>query len=109
MQNLTSLFTISGQEDRESAKTVDPSPIRRHIKSKNKVGLALYPFFFRFDLFCAFFLHAKVCASFVRIFYVHIHTNQTVTYQTKVFRNFSVKGCSFILKYRSLRSYTRNF
>ena len=50
----------------------------------------------------------KVCALLSAFLCVHIRTNQTVTYWTKVFRkNFFVKGCSSISKYGSYRSYTK--
>ena len=40
--------------------------------------------------------------------YLHIRTNQTVTYWTKVVRKkVFAKGYSLILKYRSYRSYTK--
>ena len=50
----------------------------------------------------------KVCAFSSAFLYVHIRTNQTVTYWTKVFRKkFFVKWYSSISKYRSYRSYTK--
>ena len=52
----------------------------------------------------------KVCAFSSAYLYVHIRTNQTGTYWTKVFRKkFFVKRYrySFILKYSPHRSYTK--
>ena len=51
-------------------------------------------------------LDKKVCAFSSAFLYVHIRTNQTVTYWTKVFQKIVfVKGYSSILKYRFYRSY----
>ena len=65
-----------------------------------------YPFFVRFFTFLL--LLDKVCAFSSAFLCVHICTNQTVTYWTKVFRKiFFVKGYSSISKYRSYCSYTK--
>ena len=53
-------------------------------------------------------LREKICKFSPAFLYVHIRTNQTVTYWTKAFRKkFLVKGYSSILKYRHYRSYTK--
>ena len=65
-----------------------------------------YPFFVRFRTFLL--LLEKVCAFESAFLYVHIRTNQTVTYWTKVFRKKCfVKGYCSILNYSSYRSYTK--
>ena len=62
--------------------------------------------FVRFFTFLLLF--EKVCAFSSAFLYVHIRTNQTVTFWTKVSRkNFFVKGYRCILKYRSYRLYTK--
>ena len=64
--------------------------------------------FVRFFMFLL--LLDKICAFSSAFLCVHIRTNQTVTYWTKVFRKiFFVKGYSSISKYRSYRSYTKLF
>ena len=62
--------------------------------------------------FCPFFtfllLPEQVCLFSSAFLYVHIRTNQTVTYWTKVVRKkFFAKSYSLFLKYRSYRSYTK--
>ena len=74
-----------------------------------KVNLHSIRFSYVFVRFFAFLLLLdKVCAFSSAFLCVHIRTNQTITYWTKVFRKkFFVKGYSFISKYRSYRSYTK--
>ena len=61
------------------------------------------------SVFFAFLLLLdKVCAFSSAFLCVHMRTNQTVTYWTKVFqKKFFVKEYSSISKYRSYRSYTK--
>ena len=81
------------------------------LPHKLKVNLHSTRFSFVFVRFFTFlFLLDTVCAFSSAFLCVHIRTNQTVTYWTKVFRkNFFVKGYSSILKYRSYRSFTKFF
>ena len=74
-----------------------------------KVNLHSIRFSYVFVRFFTFLLLLdKVCAFSSAFLCVHIRTNQTVTYWTKVFRkNFFVKGYSSISKYRFYRSYTK--
>ena len=74
-----------------------------------KVNLHSIRFSYVFVRFFTFLLLLdKVCAFSSAFLCVHIRTNQTVTYWTKVFRkNFFVKGYGAISKYRSYRSYTK--
>ena len=74
-----------------------------------KVNLHSIRFSYVFVRFFTFLLLLyKVCAFSSAFLCVHIRTNQTVTYWTKVFRkNFFVKGYISISKYRSYRSYTK--
>ena len=75
-------------------------------KKAIKGGYTQYPFLFVFFTFLL--LREKVCDFSSAFLYVHIRTNQTVTYWTKVFRkHFFVKTYSSVLKYRSYRSYTK--
>ena len=71
-----------------------------------KVDLhSIYPFFVRF---CTFFFSRKKCSFSSAFLYVHIRTNQTITYWTKIFqKTIFVKGYSSILKHCSHRSYTK--
>ena len=50
---------------------------------RNQVGFTQYPFFVHFYTFLL--LHEKVCAFLLTFLYVHIRTNQTVTYWQKFF------------------------
>ena len=74
-----------------------------------KVNLHSIRFSYVFVRFFTFLLLLdKVCAFSSAFLCVHIRTNQTVSYWTKVFRkNFFVKGYISISKYRSYRSYTK--
>ena len=61
-----------------------------------------YPFFF--CCFTFLLLREKVCAFSSAFLYVHIRSNQTVTYWTKLFRKkLFLKRYNSILKYRSCR------
>ena len=60
--------------------------------------------------FSVFLHHEELCVfgPYFCKYYVHIGTNQPVTYKTKVFRKiFFVKGYIFILKHLSHRSYLK--
>ena len=74
-----------------------------------KVNLHSIRFSYVFVRFFTFLvLLDKVCAFSSAFLCVHIRTNQTVTYWTKVFRKkIFVKGYSSISKYRSYRSCTK--
>ena len=74
-----------------------------------KVNLHSIRFSYVFVRFFTFLLLLdKVCAFPSAFLWVHIRTNQTVTYCTKVFwKKFFVKEYSSISKYRSYRSHTK--
>ena len=77
--------------------------LTKHSELRWIYTVAVFVRFFTFLL-----LRKKVCAFSFAFLYVHIRTNQTVTYGTKVFRKiFFIKGYSSILKYRSYRSHTK--
>ena len=72
------------------------------------VKVNLHSIRFSYVFFTFLLLLDKVCAFSSAFLCVHIRTNQTVTYWTKVFpKKFFVKGYSSISKYRSYRSYTK--
>ena len=81
----------------------------RTIRQCIKVNLHSIRFSYVFVRFFTFLLLLdEVCAFSSAFLCVHIRTNQTVTYWTKVFRKiFFVKGYSSISKYSSYRSYTK--
>ena len=71
--------------------------------NQSKGGFTQYPFFVRFVRFFRFLLlREQVCPFPSAFLYVHIRTNQSVTYWAKTFRKkIFAKGHSPILKYRS--------
>ena len=80
-----------------------------YFLSAFKVNLHSIRFSYVFVRFFTFLLLLdKVCAFSFAFLCVHIRTNQTVTYWTKVFwKKFFVKEYSSISKYRSYRSHTK--
>ena len=94
------------------AITTDSNALMKLVDSNErnpKMNLHSIRFSYVFVRFFTFLLLLdKVCACSSAFLCVHVRTNQTVTYWTKIFRkNFFVKGYSSILKYRSYPSYTK--
>ena len=88
------------------AKKLQSASEYRKICVRLKVNL--HSIRFSSVFFTLLLLLDKVCAFSSAFLFVHIRTNQTVTYWTKVFpKKFFVKGYSSISKYRSYRSYTK--
>ena len=81
----------------------------RKLAQRNQKYLKVNLLSIRFSsvFFTFLLLREQVCPFSSAFLYVHIRTNQTVTYWTKVVRKkFFAKGYILKLKYRSYRSST---